>query len=66
MVYLIVKFFIKIYIALFFKVEIKGVDFVPKKGAAIICSNHISNFDPVFLAACIDRMPRYLAKRELF
>lgn len=66
MAYLIVKFFIRIYIAVFFKVEVKGMDYVPKKDAAIVCSNHISNFDPVFLAAFLNRMPRYLAKKELF
>jgi 1-acyl-sn-glycerol-3-phosphate acyltransferase len=39
---------------------------VPTEGNAIICPNHYSNYDP--FAACIylDRLPRYLGKKELF
>ena len=56
----------RIWFAINFKVEVVGKENVPKEGNAIICANHYSNYDP--FAACIylDRLPRYLGKKELF
>ena len=57
---------VRLWFAIMFKVEIKGRENVPAEGNAIICANHYSNYDP--FAACIylDRLPRYLGKKELF
>ena len=57
---------VRLWFAIMFKVEVKGRENVPKEGNAIICPNHYSNYDP--FAACIylDRLPRYLGKKELF
>ena len=57
---------VRIWFAINFKVEVVGRENVPKEGNAIICANHYSNYDP--FAACIylDRLPRYLGKKELF
>lgn len=66
MVYRIVITFLRLYYALFFKLEIIGFDNVPKEGAAIICSNHISNFDPPTIAVPIKRLPSFIAKKQLF
>lgn len=56
----------RIWFAIMFKVEVVGKENVPTEGNAIICANHYSNYDP--FAACIylDRLPRYLGKKELF
>jgi len=48
----------------FFKVN--GKENVPKKGAYIICSNHLSNHDPIMLGVSFRRQIYYMAKAELF
>lgn len=66
MLYNIVRVFCTLYYKLFFRFRIVGAENVPKEGAAILCSNHVSNYDPVTIALAIPRLPRYMAKKELF
>ena len=56
----------RFWFAIMFKVEIKGKDNVPAEGKAIICANHYSNYDPFAAAIFLDRLPRYIGKKELF
>lgn len=56
----------RLWFAIMFKVEIKGKENVPAKGNAIICANHYSNYDPFAAAIYLDRLPRYIGKKELF
>ena len=56
----------RIWFAIMFKVEIVGRENVPKEGSAIICANHYSNYDPFAAAIFLDRLPRYIGKKELF
>ncbi len=51
---------------LLFFYEVKGKNNIPKKGGYIVCSNHLSNFDPVFLGITQKRQIFYMAKKELF
>ncbi|MDP4132383.1 MAG: lysophospholipid acyltransferase family protein [Bacillota bacterium] len=39
---------------------------VPDKGGFIICSNHSSNWDPIFIAISVRRRLSFMAKKELF
>ena len=39
---------------------------MPAEGNAIICANHYSNYDPFAAAIYLDRLPRYIGKKELF
>ncbi|WP_425448658.1 lysophospholipid acyltransferase family protein [Dethiothermospora halolimnae] len=48
-----------------FKLEINGSENIPQ-GKGIICSNHISMRDPIFLGISIDRQINFMAKRQLF
>lgn len=57
---------IKIWYAIMFKVEVIGRENIPKDGNGIICCNHYSNYDPFSVVLFIDRLPRYIAKKELF
>ncbi|KMK76458.1 lysophospholipid acyltransferase family protein [Alkalihalobacillus pseudalcaliphilus] len=50
----------------FYKVKIEGEENIPKEGSVLLCSNHISNFDPPLLGAYIKRPIHYMAKQELF
>lgn len=56
----------RFWFAIMFKVEIKGKENVPAEGNAIICANHYSNYDPFAAAIFLDRLPRYIGKKELF
>ena len=51
---------------LLFFYQINGRENIPKDGAYILCSNHLSNCDPVFLAVIQKRQIYYMAKAELF
>ncbi len=64
--YPFVKAIIKIYYTIMFKVTIVGKENVPKVGNGVLCCNHISNYDPLTMAVYLDRLPRYIAKKELF
>jgi len=49
-----------------YRVEIKGLEKVPSKGGVILCSNHQSYIDPVFIGLLFPRYIYFMAKAELF
>ena len=55
-----------IYFKLFSRVTVTGKENIPKDGAVIFCSNHISNLDPPLLGAFTSRKIHFMAKEELF
>jgi 1-acyl-sn-glycerol-3-phosphate acyltransferase len=56
----------QLFFLIYFRMSRIGSAYVPKRGPAIIASNHRSFFDP-FIIACMARRPMYyVAKRELF
>ncbi len=52
------------------RVEVEGLENVPRSGPLIIAPNHLSNADPPlvggWLAPALGRRPRFLAKEQLF
>lgn len=66
MFYSVAKFFVKIYIYFLFRIEVTGIENIPKKGAFVLCGNHISNYDPVTVGICCPRTIHFLAKKELY
>jgi 1-acyl-sn-glycerol-3-phosphate acyltransferase len=50
----------------FLRVEIKGLDNIPKNEGVLLCPNHFSNLDPLFVATCFPRKIRFMAKQEIF
>ncbi len=48
------------------RLEVAGVANVPAEGRVLIVANHLSNFDPMLVAACSPRRVRTMAKREMF
>lgn len=57
----------KLYFKLFYRVSLQGVENVPKQGAIIICSNHISLLDMFLFGPHIyPRKIHFMAKQELF
>ena len=58
--------FFKSALRAFGKCEVVGKENVPREGALIVVSNHISNIDPVILNVSIPRRVKFMAKAELF
>jgi Acyltransferase len=50
---------------LYFRMHASGAEHVPSAGAAIIAPNHKSFLDSFFIAVCIPRQLRFMAKSEL-
>ena len=51
---------------LLFNLKVVGQENIPKRGGALIVSNHQSNLDPIVLAADLHRPLNFVAKAELF
>jgi len=61
-----VQLILRSFMNILYDIEIVGVENVPKEGAVIVCSNHLSNFDPILLGAFLPRHIHFMAKDELF
>lgn len=66
MFYKVVKFIASIMFKIFFKIEVKGIENVPKDGKVILCSNHANNLDPMLISIVVPRKINWMAKKELF
>ncbi len=64
--YKIVKGLCKGFVKLFYPYEVVNGDSIPEGMSCVICSNHLSNMDPVFLNITQKRLLRFMAKKELF
>jgi len=49
-----------------FRLEVRGVENLPKNGGFIIVSNHVSHLDPPVIASTTMRRVNFLGKMELF
>ncbi len=66
MFYSFLRIFFRLFFKLFFRARVLGKENVPADGAIILAANHVSNWDPPFLATFLDRNVNYMAKEELF
>jgi 1-acyl-sn-glycerol-3-phosphate acyltransferase len=66
MFYRICRVLSRIIFFLLYRLKAIGVEHVPSSGPVVLCSNHLSNIDPVLLATPLNRKVRYMAKAELF
>lgn len=51
---------------LFYRIEVKGKDNIPKENSFLLCSNHINILDPIILSMIIPREISWMGKKELF
>ncbi len=49
-----------------FQVKVEGVENIPKTGGALICPNHISNFDGPLVVTMVTRRTNIMTKAEAF
>lgn len=64
--YKVAKSFCRGFVKLFYPYEIENGDSIPEGMACIICSNHLSYLDPVFINVTQTRLMHFMAKKELF
>ena len=66
-IYNIILAIIKIFLKIFFPYKIKGLQNLNNLGKKVlICSNHVSNLDALFICAGLNCKIYFLAKSELF
>ena len=66
MIYIVAKVIFSIFCKIYFRLEVKGADNVPKKGGVLVASNHSSFLDPVIVGVGISRATYYLTRQSLF
>ncbi|WP_044640257.1 lysophospholipid acyltransferase family protein [Risungbinella massiliensis] len=66
MIYRLVRDSFKYFLLLFYRFEVIGSEHVPTDKRAVVCCNHINNFDPPLVGGAIKREIYFMAKEELF
>ena len=66
MLYRIARALVKLFLRIFNSWEIEGKENMPEDGPVVLVSNHISNWDPLYLACSVDRVVHFMAKEEIF
>ena len=63
---LVCRYFYGIRLKFVYRIEVQGLENVPKDNRYIVCANHLSTLDPPMLAAVMPRRISVMAKQELF
>ena len=66
MLYAFLKITFQLLFRIVFRARVIGKEKLPETGAVILAANHMSNWDPPFLACFMRRHVAYMAKEELF
>lgn len=66
MFYSFVKGLAKVILGIFYRIRAHGLENVPLEGKLIICSNHASAWDPIFISIAFPRQISWMGKKELF
>lgn len=66
MLYSFCRPLVRLFMKLFYRLRVDGVEHIPAEGPVILCSNHLSNLDPMTVACMLERKVRFIAKAELF
>lgn len=66
MFYNIILFIVKILLIPIYRIKVEGLDNLNDDNKFIICANHKSLLDPVFLAISLPFKINFMAKKELF
>ena len=49
-----------------YRMDVGGLEHIPRDGAVVFACNHVSNIDPVFLGVACQRQVHFMAKSELW
>ena len=64
--FLVCKIGYMIRLKLVYRLEVHGLENVPKDNRYIVCPNHLSTLDPPLMVAVMPRSVSFMAKKELF
>jgi 1-acyl-sn-glycerol-3-phosphate acyltransferase len=64
--YAVVRFVLRPFLLVWYRLAIAGAEHIPATGAAIIAPNHKSLYDSFFIALATRRHLRFMGKSELF
>ncbi len=64
--FLVCKIGYMIRLKLVYRIEVHGLENVPKDNRYIVCPNHLSTLDPPLIVAVMPRSVSFMAKKELF
>lgn len=65
-VYDVLRVWARVVMPVLFRFRAYGREYYPETGGALICSNHQSHFDPVFVGLTCNRRMSYVARKSLF
>ena len=63
---IVCKWLYMIRLKLIYRIEIRGMENIPKENSYIVCPNHLSTLDPPIMVAVMPRSVAFMAKKELF
>ncbi|HHU81796.1 MAG TPA: 1-acyl-sn-glycerol-3-phosphate acyltransferase [Firmicutes bacterium] len=66
LLYRFAKMLLAILLKIFYRIEVKGGEYLPPKGPVICVANHASLVDPIVMGCSLKRSVNFLAKEELF
>jgi len=66
MFYYIIRAICWLILKIFWKIEVIGIENIPKEGGLILASNHVSYLDPIVLAITMKRKICFITKKEAF
>ncbi len=64
--YKIIRPILKVFIYFVYKVEVVGLENIPKKGGVVLAGNHTNDLDSIMLIGVCPRQVHFLAKDSLF
>ena len=64
--FMVCKIFYMLRFKLVYKLEVHGMENIPKDNAYIVCPNHLSTLDPPLIVSVFPRNVAFMAKKELF
>jgi 1-acyl-sn-glycerol-3-phosphate acyltransferase len=66
MIYYAVRAICWLILKIFWKIEVIGIENLPKEGGLILAANHVSYLDPIVLAITMKRKICFITKKEAF
>lgn len=64
--FIVCKIIYMIRLKLVYRIEVNGIENIPKDNKYIVCPNHLSTLDPPMIVAIMPRNVAFMAKKELF
>lgn len=60
------RFIVRLYLKIFNRWRVEGLEYIPESGPAVLIGNHVSNSDPIVMACASNRIVHFMAKEEIF